>query len=671
MAVTDDLLTLTPEQRREWWLGETDFHRRQVFAAFNRSHGTPYAFWRDDPVGFVRDALGDFLWSGQNQILTDVRDYPRVAVPAAAGPGKALRDGTPVLTPTGWVPIEQLTPGDMVVAGDGTPTEVLGVYPQGIQPLYRVHVDDGGWVDTTGEHLWGVSRGHATEIVTTVDLTADASGDYRIPQYAGQGTRPVVAVIPTSPGPATCIRVAHTSGLFVTKDLIVTHNTYTAGRLVVWWVCVNPPGEAQVITTAPGFRQVRGLLWPHIRGLVEKHQLPGHETCNQVEWQIGSHIAALGFAPSKNDEASGQGYHARRLLVLVDEAGGIPQKIGENLDALLTSEGSRILAIGNPPIDEQGTWFEKICGSQDWHVRRIGALDTPNFTGEEVPDVVAKNIVTRQWVADMTKIHGGDGSNWIQAKVHAQFPTGSMSKTIPRDWIDRVVGEKPDEDWATNDWQRLGVDIASDGGDEMVIAHLDGTVAKIVHTSVASDNADQFVVAERILEWIQHCEAIQATRGYTQKKVRVKVDVIGVGRGAYDLLVRWGREGVHGEASAAHGADVVAVNFSERANDPVDFQNRRAEAWWAMRETIREQGVWLAVSEKEVVQLNGPSWGNSANGRKQIESKRKVAERIGGSPDRADAIILAVYEPVVVVETVTYAPPPTRRSVPSRPASRY
>lgn len=70
--------------------------------------------------------------------------------------GKFLRNGTPVLTPGGWRPIESLQVGEHVIAGDGTITLVTGVYPQGVQPLYEMTFDRGEKVYAGGPHLWRV-----------------------------------------------------------------------------------------------------------------------------------------------------------------------------------------------------------------------------------------------------------------------------------------------------------------------------------------------------------------------------------------------------------------------------------------------------------------------------------------------------------------------------------
>lgn len=77
-----------------------------------------------------------------------------VIVYGPKGTGKALANGTPVLTPTGWVNIEDLAIGDNAIGSDGAPVSVLGVYPQGERELYTVSFSDGASVTCDSEHLW-------------------------------------------------------------------------------------------------------------------------------------------------------------------------------------------------------------------------------------------------------------------------------------------------------------------------------------------------------------------------------------------------------------------------------------------------------------------------------------------------------------------------------------
>ena len=79
----------------------------------------------------------------------------------ATGTGKQVTDSTrvPIFSEDGsvsWKRHGDLVPGDRVFKRDGSPQEVLAVFPQGKQDVYRVHTWDGRHLDVGGPHLWGV-----------------------------------------------------------------------------------------------------------------------------------------------------------------------------------------------------------------------------------------------------------------------------------------------------------------------------------------------------------------------------------------------------------------------------------------------------------------------------------------------------------------------------------
>ena len=74
------------------------------------------------------------------------------------GSGKALKNGTKVLTPFGFIPIEKLKVGDDVYGRNGKITKVLGVFPQGICNIYRMSFSCGTAVDCDANHLWAFER---------------------------------------------------------------------------------------------------------------------------------------------------------------------------------------------------------------------------------------------------------------------------------------------------------------------------------------------------------------------------------------------------------------------------------------------------------------------------------------------------------------------------------
>ncbi|HKQ08459.1 MAG TPA: PhoH family protein [Blastocatellia bacterium] len=98
--------------------------------------------------------------------LFDLVDYERVTkllekrvieiAPLAFMRGRAESLDSLLMTPTGWRRMGDIQVGDLVIGSDGKPTEVLGVYPQGKKPVYRLTMTDGASVVACAEHLWQV-----------------------------------------------------------------------------------------------------------------------------------------------------------------------------------------------------------------------------------------------------------------------------------------------------------------------------------------------------------------------------------------------------------------------------------------------------------------------------------------------------------------------------------
>lgn len=426
--------------------------------------------------------------------------------------------------------------------------------------------------------------------------------------------------------------------------------THLAARIVAWWVGVWPVGTSTVVTTATTYRTVKQQLWPHIRRVQERHKLPGRTT--MVEWKVGREVVAFGFSAANTDPEAVQGFHAAHILIVVDEAGGITPQIGGALNSLMAGGHARLLAIGNPSSDEQNTWFQGVCESPEWNTIPIAVKDTPNFTGEDAgpcyscprgtpPHGVNMHLVDDDWLRVTLGEYGPDHP-YVIAKVHAKFPEIVANRTIPLSWLDEAV-KLGKTDPAAGTRVRLGVDIASDGGDEMVIARVQGLHGKVVHAESGKSLANSVDVAGTILKHIQEAEVLAKTLG-SSDRVRVKVDVIGLGWGPVSTLQRWGEEGLH-------GAEVIGVNVGERATEPDKYINQRAEMWWTMRELLQPQGgdgppvATLDIDERTKAQLGDPTHKTSTNGRRQIESKVSLRQRGRKSPDRAEALLLAYYDP--------------------------
>ncbi|MGW5523298.1 PhoH family protein [Gordonia sp. NPDC003950] len=96
--------------------------------------------------------------------------------PLAYMRGRAQPLTTKVATPHGFRAIGELVVGDQVIGSNGTPTEVLGVYPQGFKDIVRVTTQDGSSTLCSTDHLWSVytrsdrRRGKGPRVLETKEM---------------------------------------------------------------------------------------------------------------------------------------------------------------------------------------------------------------------------------------------------------------------------------------------------------------------------------------------------------------------------------------------------------------------------------------------------------------------------------------------------------------------
>ena len=93
------------------------------------------------------------------------------------------------------------------------------------------------------------------------------------------------------------------------------------------------------------------------------------------------------------------------------------------------------------------------------------------------------------------------------------------------------------------------------------------------------------------------------------------------------------------------GFSVIEVNFGGRATKEASYANKRAEMWDEARLWLLSGGC-LPANARLKSDLSTPTYGFDASGRMVLESKDKMKERLGRSPDLADALALTFALPV-------------------------
>lgn len=420
--------------------------------------------------------------------------------------------------------------------------------------------------------------------------------------------------------PRTAVQSAHSTG-----------KSWLAARLAAWWIDSHPIGDAFVLSTAPSQAQVDAILWRELRRAHAAAGLPGRITGGaQPRWMIGDELVALGrksqdMANVEEAAASLQGIHARYLLLLIDEAAGVAPWVWDAFDSMATNEHARILAIGNPTDPESR--FAQVCApGSGWNVIEVPAFDAPAFTGEEVPDDVAEQLVSAAWVERMRKQWGEGSSRWT-SRVLAQFPDEADDSLISRASI-KAAQERTLPVDGPGAPGVFGCDIARGGGDETVVYLNRGGVARIAYRAQGH-------------ELMRTTGAIMNLLRDARPWWRAFVDAIGIGAGVFDRL----RE---------QGAPAVAFVASERARRADRFVNRRAEVFWELREAMREGLVDLDPADEDLAaQLGAIRFHEDSRGRIQIERKADMKARGVSSPDRADALAMTfasdAWRPPVVL----------------------
>lgn len=90
-----------------------------------------------------------------------------------------------VLTPSGFVQMGEIQPGDKVIGAKGEPVSVTHINPCGSHETYRVHFSDGTYADCSENHLWTLNKTWGKRETVTRRLSA-FKDDYFYESPGGQ-----------------------------------------------------------------------------------------------------------------------------------------------------------------------------------------------------------------------------------------------------------------------------------------------------------------------------------------------------------------------------------------------------------------------------------------------------------------------------------------------------
>jgi len=378
----------------------------------------------------------------------------------------------------------------------------------------------------------------------------------------------------------------------------------------------------KTVVTAPTSGQLKGALVPEIKKWIKR--LP---PLLQDLFTIKAEGIYLTSAPeesfleartsrAESPEAL-QGVHAEHVLLVGDEASGIPEQVYEAAIGSMSSANATTLLIGNP-VRTSGFFFDCFHRLQDqWTTLHVSHGDSPR--------------VTEAFVDEVARRYGRD-SNAFRIRCLGKFPKSDQDTVIPFEWVEsarqRDVMERND---AARVW---GLDVARFGDDRCALVDRTNRSARVLDVW---DSTDLMATAGRV-------KSRWDDAGQHERPRTILVDSIGMGGGVVDRL----RE---------LGLPVRGVNVSETSAVSDKFMRARSELWWQAREWLEQQDVRLEPGSDDredpqdilASELVMPKYQFTSTGKIKVEPKDDTKKRARKSPDVADAFVLTFAEDLSIL----------------------
>lgn len=349
-------------------------------------------------------------------------------------------------------------------------------------------------------------------------------------------------------------------------------------------------------------------------------------------WQAHQSIAAKRIAAGTGEAQAegGAGLHAKHLLIVVSEASGVEEAHWDAKLATLTGgSDNRLLAIGNP-VRRSGRFYEVFMKpevKQYWWTRNV-RHDESSFA----------NQAASQRLIEMY----GEDSPIVRAKVYGEFPTFADGLTIfgydeVQSAFARVVEDNP------HLYMQVGVDVARGGDNESVVAVRRGRyvlqIEPYKHVNDLMHLAE--IVVQDITRWYKR-DANNPRRGFfvlapqefseCMFTTLICIDDVGVGGGLTDALksMGWKVMPIHGQHAPRNGRH---------------YKSRGDEIWMVDGKIqLNECYVPRDKDDKLLHQLctREVRYDAATGTKKRLESKPEMERRGLPSPDRADALMLAL-----------------------------
>lgn len=368
--------------------------------------------------------------------------------------------------------------------------------------------------------------------------------------------------------------------------------------------------RCKVVVTAPTSSQLYDALYPEILFWIRQSPDPVQNLfvvgAERIE-MAADKSSFLSIRTSRAEKPDAlQGVHADHVLLIGDEASGIPEAVFEAAAGSMSGHTAVTLLLGNP-------------------VRASGYFYKTHYPDPDTPDelrwktfhvsCLASSRVSKAFVEEIKATYGEE-SNAYRVRVLGEFPKTDDNAVIPRELIEAAKFRDVVIDMAAPIvW---GLDVARFGSDSSALVKRKGRIVP------------EPAKLWRNLDLMQLTGAVVAEYESQDKKmlpVEILVDSIGLGAGVVDRL----RE---------LGYPARGINVAESPAMGQMYMNLRCELWMKAKAWFEKRDCQIPNDVRLIDELAAVGYTFSPNNKLKIDSKDTMRKKIRRSPDVADAFVL-------------------------------
>ena len=373
----------------------------------------------------------------------------------------------------------------------------------------------------------------------------------------------------------------------------------------IWHVLMRVPSKT--VVTAPTSSQLFDACFAEMKNVAKRLKPPFDKLLeiksDRIELKSQPESTFISCRTSRAEQPEAlAGVHSENVLLIADEASGVPSAVFEAASGSMSGHNATTVLTGNPTRNTGFFYDTHNRLREDWHTMHVSCVDSKRVSDDFVEDM------KRRYSEDSPAYH---------VRVLGNFPPSEEDTVIPVSLIEHAMSNDIKvHDETIGFW---GLDVARQGNDSSVLCKRQGPV---IHPLTVWRNLDLMQLTGVIkAEW--------DNTPPSRRPVEIIVDSNGFGAGVLDRL----RE---------LGLPARGLNVSERATQKETYLNTRAELWFKCKSWLEGMDVKLPRDDALYAELAAPRYHFTSSGKLQVESKEAMKKRGVASPDRADAVCLAL-----------------------------